>query len=294
MIAPPDLVPHWREGVPDVAYHADLSAVSSTGIRKILKSPATFKNHILDGLAPEPTDAMKFGTLVHRAVLEGTDFLKAYVVEPEFSGYTLDGRESKQSKDAKQKRDAWRYEQQLAGNLVVTQKERDDIQGIVEAIINHEDAFALLKDGVTEVSGYYRDPETGIYCRIRPDFYSPGLGVLLDLKTTQDVEEGAFSRTIWNFRYDCQLAMYGEGAGIITGRPVTYYAFIAVEPNPPYEVAVYTADQALIEIGAEDYHRALRTLKQCVETNNYPRAQRKMQDIGLPGWVINQRSNPFR
>lgn len=289
MLAPPEFAPYWRENLPDVDYHADMSAVSSTGIRKILKSPATFKAHILDRLSPEPTPAMQFGTLVHKAVLEGTDFLKSYVVEPEFTGYTLDGKLSTRSKDATEKRDRWRAEQALAGNLVVTQKERDSILGIVRAIIAHEDAFALLKDGVTEVSGYYRDPETGILCRIRPDFYSSRYRTLVDLKTTSSIDEDDFSWSIWNLRYDVQLAMYGEGTSIITGAPVDHHVLIAVEPEHPYEVAVYPADQAMMEIGHEDYHAALRTLKRCIETNEYPRRQPKMTSISLPYSVIQRR-----
>jgi hypothetical protein len=259
--------------------------VSSTGLRRLLKSPRTFRA-ALDGPPVEPTEAMQFGTLVHQVILEGADFLKRYVVQPKFVGLTKDGRESELSAAAKEKREAWLTEQVLAGNIIVTQKEFDDIRGMLDSVLDHADAFALLKNGVTEVSGYYRDPDTGILCRLRPDYISFEHMVLCDLKTTRDVEMEAFSKTIWNFRYDFQLAMYGEGAAQICQRKVEYHAFIAVEKEPPYECAVYLADEAMLEKGLQDYRRSLKMLRSCIDQGQWPRYQRSMQNIALPLWAL--------
>lgn len=287
MLAPEDFKAHWAEGVPNDVYHADRTSVSSTGLRRLLKSPKTFKA-ALDGPPIEPTEAMKFGTLVHHVILEGADFLKRYVVAPEFVGLTKDGRESKQSASAKAKRDEWHTEQILAGNVIVEQKEFDDVRGMLDSVLLHQDAFALLKNGVTEVSGYYRDPETGILCRLRPDYISMQHMVIVDLKTTRSVEEEEFSKAIWNYRYDFQIAMYGEGAEQICQRKVDYHAFIAVEKEPPYECAVYLADEAMLEKGQQDYHRSLRILRQCIDAGHWPRYQKNMKNIALPHWALRE------
>jgi hypothetical protein len=288
LIVAPSYVNHWKPDMPAEIYHADRDSVSSTALRKILKSPKSFYNYAIEGVRTEPTDAMKFGTLVHQVILEGADFLKKYVVAPPFVGYTKDGRESSQSKEAREAKAAWYAEQAELGSVIVTQQEFDDIRGMLDAIIEHPDAFTLLKDGVTEVSGYYRDPETGILCRIRPDFYSSALRAIVDLKTTQDVSEEEFARSIWNYRYDFQMAMYGEGVSILEQVKVEFHAFIAIEKVKPYEVAVYHADATILEKGAEDYHRALRRLETCIKTNEWPGYQRGITNIALPSWALNR------
>lgn len=274
MLAPDGFEPYWKEGLPAEEYHADLASVSSSALRRILKSPRTFK--ALRDKPEKPTDAMAFGTLVHGFVLEGPEYLKRYVVMPNFTK-THGHPNSNIHKAAKGE---WLLEN--AGRLIVEQDELDDIHGMLEAIIEHEDAFALLKNGVTEISGYYRDPETGIFCRIRPDFLGIDTSVIVDLKTTTSVEEVPFSNAIWKFRFDFQISMYGEGAQIISGKKLDHHAFIAVEKERPYEVAVYHADPAMLEKGSSDYHAALRKLKGCLDTNKWPGYQKGIQNIGLP------------
>ncbi len=287
MLAPPDFKAHWAEGVPNDAYHADRTSISSTGLRRVLKSPRTFRA-AMDGPPVEPTEAMKFGTLVHQVILEGADFLKRYVVMPEFVGLTKDGRASTRSAAAAEKREEWLTEQALSGNIITTQKEIDDIRGMLDSVMAHEDAFRLLKNGVTEISGYFTDPDTGIKCRVRPDFLSFDLMALVDLKTTRDVEMEAFSRTIWNLRYDFQMSFYGHGVEQICQRKVDYHAFIAVEKEPPYECAVYIADQAMLEKGEEGFRCALRTLRSCIDSDKWPGYQQGMGNIGLPFWTLDR------
>jgi PDDEXK-like domain of unknown function (DUF3799) len=279
MLRPAEFKPHWKEGLPNEEYHADKNSVSSSGLRKILKSPRSFKTY-LDSPPDDPTDAQAFGTLVHQVVLEGPEFLKRYVVAPDFTA--LYGHyNSKLHKEGKA-----RWYEEHRDHIIVTQQEFDDVRGMLDSVIGHPDALALLKDGVTEVSGYYADPETGILCRIRPDFYSPQLRALVDLKTTQSCEEHDFSKSIWNFGYHVQMSMYSEGIQIIDEQKVEHEAFVVVEKKKPYEVAVYVADQALMEKGAQDYHRALRILRNCLGTGVWPGYQQKLQTISLPPWSL--------
>jgi hypothetical protein len=287
VLAPSEFVPNWKEGLPEEDYHGDPLTVSSTGLRAMLKSPKKFKHDILDRLAPPPTREMKFGTLVHKVILEGADFLKTFVVMPEFVGFTKDGRPSTRSGEANDKKQAWILEH--ADQTIVSQQELDAIRGIVDSIVEHEDAMAILKNGVTEVSGYYVDPETGIACRIRPDFLSADGSILADIKTTaKSSEEWDWGRTIWNFRYDVQLYMYGEGAFHINKRRPDYHVHIVAEKTPPYEVAVYPLGVATMELGRKGYHSALRSIADCMKANAWPRRQRRMSDIEVPHYILQQ------
>lgn len=275
----PELTPSWRDDLSNDAYHADKTAVSSSSLKLVLKSPLSFKNHFIDGVRTEPTKAMVFGTLVHTAVLEGMDFLRNYFIVPDFG----DLRSSKN----RAKRDEWTASLPF-GAQVVTEQEMRDIEGMLNAVLRHKDAMRLLKDGVTEVSGYYADPVTGIKCRIRPDFLGENLGVLADLKTTVSCTLDDFSRAIWSYRYDFQMAMYAEGIRVITGQKIKYPAFIAVEKTPPYEVAVYVADDGMMDYGLTDYRRALDTLKKSLDSDVWPGYQEGVQNIALPAWIFNR------
>jgi len=281
-----NLKPHWKENLSSEEYHTDKSAVGSSSLRKILKSPLSFQADFFGEKKEEKNDAMRFGELVHVAVLEGSRFLEKMVVAPKFTGLTKDGRESTQSAEAKRKKAEWYFEAEQLGKLIVTEEEHDKILGIMGSITNHEGAMKLLKNGAREVSGFFPDPQTGIVNKIRPDFVSFDLGTLVDLKTTQNVVKSEFQKTIWNYRYDFQLAMYGEGIKAITGSAPRFYSIIAVETTAPYEVAVYIADEGMISKGQEDYRRALDTLSECLATNTWPRYQKDIEDISLPGWAF--------
>jgi hypothetical protein len=109
---------------------------------------------------------------------------------------------------------------------------------------------------------------------------------MVDLKTTIDCSSEAFSKAMWNYRYDFQMAMYCEGIKQITGREVNHPVLLAIEKNPPFEVALYHCDAEVMSKGLQDYHRALAVLAECLKTNKWPAYQTSMQSITLPKWAL--------
>jgi hypothetical protein len=274
----------WFYDVPEDEYHADRTRTSSTQVRKILKSPATFLAHY-QGVADEKeTAALKFGRTAHLAILEGDKFWKRHKVMPKFVGLTKDGRESEQSAEAKAKKVAWLEEN--AGCVICTEEELRHLEGMINSVVRHRDAFMILKDVAVEVTGYYTCPRTGIRCRIRPDVTSFNLNVMADVKTTVSVEMELFSRQVWQKRYDFQAAMYSEGAYQISGKFPEFFPFIAIEKVPPYECAVYVADDGLLDRGRKDYERAMDRLAQCVKTNQWPPYQTGIRNLALPSFAF--------
>ena len=185
-------------------------------------------------------------------------------------------------------RDAWIAEVKAENPdaVICTQEDRDDILGMMESIASHPDASALLREGIPEISGYYADPETGIACRIRPDFFSKDLTVLTDLKTTSNVERWFFSKQIWEYGYYLSLAMYAFGASVINrGIKVEHQVFIAVEPKKPYEVAVYPSCDATMEYGLKRYRRLMDELLEHINAGHFPAYQARMENISLPHFV---------
>lgn len=280
--------PEWIENVPSEVYHSDRTAVNSSSLKTILKSGFAFKRNFIEGLQKPPTDAMKFGTTAHMAILEGDEFTKRYVVMPEFIGYTKDGKESKLSKEAKDKKEAWLAEQELLGSIVVTSEERDRLFWMIDSVMANPEAVRLLKNGSTEVSGYYSDPETGIRCRIRPDFIAHDLNAMVDVKTVADCDVDWFRRRRVedeSFMYHFQMSMYDEGTSIISGKTVDFATWLLVGSEAPYECIVVPMEQPYREIGGKYYHRALRKLKECMENNLWER-QPGLQSMHPSHWFM--------
>lgn len=275
ILAPASFIPSWDETISSEKYHSDKTSVSSTGLRKILKSPKAFHSYFIEGQREEETTtAMRFGLAVHMALLEPTLFNHQFVISPEFKGIGM-----------KAKKEEW-LSTLKEDAIVLTETEYRHLQGMIESVLKHSDAYTILKNGKPEITGYYRDEATGLRCKIRPDFLHLDLMALVDVKTCQDISMKQFSKTIWERRYDFQMAMYCEGVRLITGKTVEYPLYIALEKHPPYECGVYIADAPLLEKGMKDYRRALDLLLQCIEGNQWLPYQEKVQSISLPFWAF--------
>lgn len=276
IIIDPNYEPRWIENLDPEFYHADKTAVNSSSLKAILRSGFSFKSTFIDGQKKEPTPAMNFGTLAHMAILEGQKFREKYVVMPVFEGYTQKGEltTSLNCKDVKDKRDAWLTEMEFEGRVIVTQEELDKLMRMIDSFMANSDAVKLLSEGVTEISGYYPDPETGIVCRIRPDFLSFNLNAQVDVKTVASCDIDWFRRKRVEddeFMYPFQMSMYEEGASIISKKKIDHAVWVLIENEPPHECVVVPMEEVYREIGGNQYRTALRKLKKCLTENTWPR-----------------------
>lgn len=280
-IAPEDFKASWVEKQSNEEYHADKSAVSSSSLRlMVTRSPAHFHAQHVLAEKQEETAAMQFGSLVHEAILEPQVFRNRVRVMPDFG----DLRKA----DNREKKAQWHSDLPPTA-LVVGQEEADKLIAISESVMKHDIAAGVLAGAQFEKSGYYRDPVTGIKCRIRPDAWNPRLGILADIKTTQDASLDAFMGSIAKYGYHFQMGMYEEAIKIITGQAPRISCFIAVEKNPPYAVAVYQCDEAILSTGNHQYRRALDKLLECMAIDYWPSYQdKKSQTITLPRWYMYQ------
>lgn len=267
----------FKENLPSTEYFSRKDLVSRSGILNVLKSPAHYLAY-QDGLNEEtPSDAMKFGQVAHTMLLESQEFRTRLSVMPDFG----DLRSSKN----RESKSAWLADQPPE-SMVVTQDEAEQLTGIANSILAHKVAAQIFKDGKSEVTGFYTDPETGLGCRIRIDFLNSKIPAIVDLKTARDASKKSFMRTIHTSKYHLQLAMYAEGYKQIVGSYPKMCIFVVVEKTPPYAVAVYIADEAMMEIGMKMYRRGLDTIKRCKETNVWPGYQTESEMIGLPDYAF--------
>lgn len=289
-----DFKNEFSANVPEEKYHTDLSALSRSDVHAYLKTPAHVRARRQTVYTPQPTsEALRFGRLVHCAILEPESFKDRFVIEPIFEGYTKKGELTKslQCQEVKEKKDAW-LKNLHPGAIITSQEDMVHLFCMAKSILQNQIARRLFEGALFEMTGYYRDPVTGLKCRIRPDMINPDMMALIDLKTAKSAEIRQFENSGWNNRYDLQVAMYSSGIEVITSKLPKICAHIVVEKEPPYGCAVYTVKKEALDVGMKDYRKGLNGIAECVQTNNWPSYGYSAQDgmeiameAGLPRYV---------
>ena len=259
--------------VPAEQYYRRVWGVASnSGLNLVHRAPSVWLEWMI-GIEQPETPALFFGTAFHTAVLEPERFARLYVIEPNFGDC--------RRKAPRQARDAWRAEH--TGSLLLDSEQWRRITGMREALMDHPEARRLCEAEQREVTGRWEDAETGLICKMRMDLWLPRIGAIGDLKSTEDARPEAFQRSIAKFGYFRQHAMYVEGAREC-GVDAKRFAMVAVEKEPPHLVAAYTLAPAAVERGARQIRRLLRTLAECLETDNWPGLPHGIHEIDLPRW----------
>jgi hypothetical protein len=246
-------------------YHAD-PAVSASHLHAIAKSPYHYWARFLDPdrQPVEPTPAMRFGSLVHCAVLEPNELLQRY-------GVCLP-RNTKAGKEQAQQMAA-------EGIEAVTASDMATAMSMASAVRNHPAAANLLANGKAEQSFWWDDSATGMRCKCRPDWFYGS--TVIDLKTTTDASPAGFARSVATFRYHVQASHYLSGL-----HGAERFVFIAVEKTAPYAVAVYELDAEAMAAGDELRLRDLRMIADCRATGEWPGYGDDCQSLSLPKWAL--------
>lgn len=245
-------------------YHSMVEYLSKSSLDQIHKSPAHFQAYI-NNEKKEPTSSMIFGSLVHSVVFGQND----YAISPICDRRTKEGKAI--------------YEQFLAESegkeLIVTQEQYDQALAIAQAVAKHPKAAALLTEGIAETPVF--GELNGVLAKCKPDFKNTKFNVLVDLKTTTDASPAEFSKSVYNYRYHVQAAMYMD----IT--KATRFFFIAVEKEAPFNCEVYELDDESIAIGRAEYLADIETFKTCLKTENWHGYTKEpaIHVIGLPAWA---------
>jgi exodeoxyribonuclease VIII len=253
----------------NATYHAD-PAVSASHLHAIARSPYHYWARYInpDRITPEPTAAMRLGSLVHCAVLEPDELLQRYgVCAP---------RNTKAGKEQAAAMAASGIEAVSEGDMALA-------LSMSASVRQHPAAAALLANGKAEQSFWWDDHATGLRCKCRPDWYHST--TVVDLKTTTDASPAAFARSVATFRYHVQASHYLSGL-----HGAERFVFIAVEKTAPYAVAVYELDAAARAAGDELRQRDLRMIADCHATGEWPGYSDDCQTLSLPKWALRNES----
>lgn len=214
-----------------------------------------------DHIDPETTNALDFGKAAHCLLLGDEVFSESFVIRPdEFPDYR-----TKAAQD-------WKKKVQEAGKTVITPEQFDRIR------LMHADAsqYPLIRAGVLngriERSMFWKDPETGIWLRARPDAVPDADGVFADLKTASSFSEDFLERQIFDAGYFLQAAvtrMVCRGLGI----PFETFTLIYVLNDDVPDTAHVEIDEFDIDRGERVVRWCLRTIRQCLDAGEWPGAR---------------------
>lgn len=263
--------------VPAAEYHRRELGVASNTVLKLLreKSPAHYR-HWVDAEDDSETPALAFGRAYHCRVLEPERFASEYVVAPDFGDM--------RSSTNRAKRDAW-----LAGRPGVTLLSADtsaQIEAMHAALMAHPVAAGIMRQGVSEVTMRWTDPETGVRVKARADWWVRGK-FFMDLKTTEDASPEGFARSVAKYGYHAQHALYCEGAREC-GEAITNYLIVAQEKAAPYVPAIYHIDTAAEARGYEMVRQGLLTMAECLTANSWPGYGAGIKELSLPPWALKE------
>lgn len=174
-----------------------LKSIDQSQLKQFLKNPADWAYHRLND-DHKPTDAMKFGTAFHAYLLGTSDVV------------SLPEGESFWSKDNQK----WRADQLEAGNIIVSYNDMQLLKRMKEGIEQtslmpeYPDYMEIIEQGTKEQCIEWKDRQTGLMLKAKPDLIPAGTDYLVDLKTAQKADAESFAKEVINYGYHIQTVFY--------------------------------------------------------------------------------------
>ncbi len=245
--------PGLYDGISDEIYHGDPiegGSLSSTFARLLTR-------HVpIKALARKewkPTKAMNLGKAAHAHALGAGPRLIVW----EYDGRTKAGKEERASVA-----DLLATEAAVA----VTQKEREQVEGMVAALRAVPEVVETLNASRSEVSGFWSEGD--VWMRARYDLL--GDRAAWDYKTCEDASRRGFSMAMGKYGYHQQAEFYRRGLAAI-GHPAAEepLRFICQESEAPYLVQIHTPDDMAMEVARVLNDRAIRIYAEAMASGTW-------------------------
>lgn len=256
--------------LPAEEYHA-AEGVGSSRLRRILRSAA----HLKKAPAKPSTPDQEQGTLIHTAVLEPEHFENRVVVCSTRRGTK-----------------AWKEAEETAvekGAVVAKPDMVETALAVRDAVHAKPEINRIITapGAMIEHSAFAVEPNTDVLCKVRPDLVS---AVMIDVKSTRDASWAGFSKSIGQYRYHFQAAMYLDIWRHAATKEVCpdVFMFLALEKEPPYESALYELDTPSYIEGEIQYRSALEQYALCLEQDAWPGYPDGVTKLSLPAWAFEQ------
>lgn len=250
------------------AYHSARAVGKSSLWTLHCKTPA----HV-HGSEDEPSSDMDFGSAVHVAVLEPHRFDRAVIRGPE-------GRRGNKWKDALAEH---------PNSLVLPSPLYDKVLRMRDTVMRDPIVRQLSSEfAMIEHSAFWRDEETGLMCKCRPDLYRADESLMVDMKTTGDATKQAWLKRAMDMGYHVQDTWYSDGWQRAAQEPVDTFLFLVVERDPPFAHAIYELGPGEKDLGRRIARKALQRYAACAKANDWPGHMSGVQVMTFPEYVYSK------
>ena len=262
----------------DEEYHADPvpgGSLSASGAKMLLppSTPAHFKWWRDHRDEEKPKDHFDFGKAAHRMVLGSG---------PEIVGLDVSDWRTKAARSAKD-------EAHERGAVPLKQADYEKVVAMADALRQHETAAALFHPlgGLAEQSLFWRDRDTGVMCRARPDwlpFHDAGRMILPDYKTIVSADDESIDKAIGNFGYFIQAPHYLDGVYALGLAKHADFVFVFQEKAPPFLVRVVQCTGSTMVWGDRENATARKIFAECTANNHWPGYADEVKLAAIPHW----------
>jgi len=216
----------------------------------------------------KPQRNMLVGSMTHALVLESEQF------DERFAVYDRGGN-----------RGSRKYAEFCAehpGKEIAKPDEFDQASATARAVLADPIARDLINSTKHEVTVLCE--QVSIQCKGRID--ALGTELIVDLKTTTNVESAAFGRVAASLNYAGKMACYQRFVAGVTGE-LCDVKVIAVETKPPYDVVTFSIPQGVLDSAWDEIEeKVIRKLRGAIERDEWPGvANGEEQELYVPNWA---------
>jgi hypothetical protein len=279
-------------------YHSagicDGPSVSSSGLRRLFnESPAHFFCEWPGNpkrIEPEDKPHFTLGRAVHHLMLGEPFFAKLFAIQPAEYPDSKTGEVKPWSNNSHHAK-AWHESMRKAGRSVLIGKDVDNIRGMAESLGHHPLIRAGALNGMIERSMFWRDKDTGLWIKSRPDSIPGDSGDFVDLKTTTSVKWVDLQRTIADMSYHQQGALVRSAAREVLGIANPTFTLVFIEKKAPWCTRVVTLKDNDLDRGEQANSAAMDAMARCIKSGRWPGPGGEREDaenIELPQWSQTQ------
>lgn len=264
--------------IPMEIYHGDCCeahSVSGSGLFKIEQTSLAhywWNSYLNPERDPPDSPALSFGRAAHAMILGEPEFAKSFVISPYPDFRTKEAREWKANET----------------RTIITLDQLRQIRAMAKTIVAHPLLKNAFQDGAPEQSLIWKDAETGIWLKSRPDWLPHTLQFVPNYKTARTGKPADWARAAFDLGYHVGAALTLEGLKQIRGWDKATYYFVVQEKEAPYLVTPILMQDTAIEWGALLFRRSLRRLAEALSTNKWPGYSDAVVEVQMPAYKESQ------
>ena len=272
--------PGIYSGIPLDIYHSamitgDEPSVSSSMLRGLwATSPAEFWSQSIYNPARvadagEDSQALILGRAAHHVLVGEKFFAERYAIHPtrcrDDKGYSVSW--SWRYKEAKQ----WKSKQ--GTKAILSPAQAEVVHGMAVSLGAHPVVRGTGRNdgalnGEIERSFFWRDPETQIWLKSRPDVIARD-GHYVDLKTTRSTSYKRLQITLEDYGYSMQGGLLAAGCRALN-LPFESFTFLFVQSTAPYCVRDVALKEWCIDLGEQQNRAMLKMFVDCWQHKHWP------------------------